>query len=374
MMKKIRNVNIFDGNKFKKSDIIFSKKILSIQTSKEKKEPDYYLIPKFFDSHTHGGYGLDFNKIYKYDYVKVKKYIEKVKKEGVDKIFITTVSDSFFNLKRIACSIRRLIKILPKNHIFFGWHLEGPFINKQKSGAHNKKYIRPLNEGFLKWLKKHCKFPIMLTFAPEVSNNLEIAKKYKNDFWWSIGHTNISHKLIETCLKYGFNRITHLCNGMLEFNHRYEQESLVNYAFNDNFFCEVITDYKHVNCSTLNVINRTINHKKIFIVSDSLYTKGLKDGNYSLGNLKITKKGEVCYLKNTNILAGSNAKYNFLFKKMLKITHNMLGNVLLSSMNVYDFFKIQRPKILEKEGANFLLVDKEGKIIRNYEWGNKRNK
>jgi hypothetical protein len=32
-------------------------------------------------------------------------------------------------------------------------------------------------------LKKNCNFKIMITFAPEVENNLMVAKKYQKDFY-----------------------------------------------------------------------------------------------------------------------------------------------------------------------------------------------
>lgn len=364
---KINNINIFYKNNLIFGDIEFNNRIkyIKIKNKTEDKEA-LYLIPRFFDTHTHGGYGIDFNNIYKYSYVKIKKYIKKVKNEGIDKIFITTVTDKLSNLKRIALFIKKLIK---KFDIFFGWHLEGPFINKEKSGAHDPNLIIPININFLKWLKRYCNFPIMITFAPEVKNNLEIANMFKNDFYWSIGHSIANAEIMKMALNYGFNRITHLCNGMNDLNHKYKNETIVNFALTRNIYSEIITDLIHVNESTLNILSKVINKNNIFIVSDSLSNKGLKNGFYSLGNIPIVKRNNVSYLEKSNILAGSSAKYNFLFKKMLNINHNILDLILYSSINAYNYFSIKNKEINIKQVANFILINNKGDIKAIYENG-----
>lgn len=366
MTKIIKNINVFTKQGFKNYDIYFSKKINQMIEKNDKNNSETYLIPLFFDTHIHGGYGIDFNKIYKYNYTQIKRFIKNEKKEGVGKIFITTVSDSIHNLKKIALFVKKMIK---NNSLFCGWHLEGPFISKTKSGAHNKKYIREIDEKFILWLKKYCKFPIIITFAPEEKNNLEIAYKYKNDFIWSLGHTNASNLIISKCFKYGFDRITHLCNAMPEFNHKFNEESIVNFAFLNKFNCEIIPDYQHVNKMTLSVIFNSINKNKLFIISDTLHTKGLKNGNYLLGNLKIKKINSICYLKNSKTLAGSNSKYDILFKKTLNITHNIHSTILASSINSYDYFHFKNYELGIKKDASFILIDNKGNIKEIYENG-----
>ena len=169
--------------------------------------------------------------------------------------------------------------------------------------------------------------------------------------------------------QFGFNRITHLCNGMNEFNHKSEQAQILNYVLVHNLYCEVIYDYIHVNKLTLQIINKNIDDKHLSIVSDSLPAKGLKDTNYMLGSVPITKQDEICYIANTNTLAGSCNYYCNLVNKYLKLTNNLKSLVYLSSLNQVKYFKIKGYTLNVSEDASFLIINQEGKIIKIYEHG-----
>lgn len=367
----IKNINIFFKNKFINADIKFDEKIKTISNIKKEDKNQNYLIPRFFDIHTHGGYGIDFNNLLNYNEKQIIDYINKTKLEGIEHIFITTVTDSITNLKKLALKIKELVY---KYDFFVGWHLEGPFINKLKKGAHNAKNIIPINEKFLIWLKKNCNFKIMITFAPEVQNNLMIAKKYQKDFYWSIGHTDMNSIWMQRCNELGFNKITHLCNAMNEFNHKYHQASIVNYALNNSLKCEIIPDFYHVNKETLITIKNNINYKNLMIISDSLIPKGLNNQIYSLGKILIDKKDEICYIHDSNTLAGSCNKFNNLIAKYLSINqHNIKEIVYLSSINACNFFKMKQQQINLNNIANFLIINKEGKIDSIYENGKQIN-
>ena len=213
----------------------------------------------------------------------------------------------------------------------------------------------------------------MFTFAPEVDNNLMIAKKYQQDFYWSIGHTCLNAKQLAQANKLGFNRITHLCNAMNEFNHKYEQAQILNYVLVHNLHCEVIYDYIHVNELTLQIINKNIDNQHLCIVSDSLPAKGLTDANYMLGSVPITKNNEICYIANTTTLAGSCNYYCNLVNKYLKLTNNLKSLVYLTSLNQAKYFKIKGYTLSINEDASFLIISQEGRIIKIYEHGTQIN-
>ena len=62
--------------------------------------------------------------------------------------------------------------------IFLGIHLEGPFISKEKRGAHPAKYILDLNDGFDTLLKTYGTLDnvAIVTLAPETENCLPAIK------------------------------------------------------------------------------------------------------------------------------------------------------------------------------------------------------
>jgi N-acetylglucosamine-6-phosphate deacetylase len=79
-----------------------------------------YLLPAFFDSHTHGGYGLDFNMLStKIDSKTIINYLDKVQAEGVSSVMMTTVSASNYDLNTIAKNYR-IMKSLDKYNVIKG--------------------------------------------------------------------------------------------------------------------------------------------------------------------------------------------------------------------------------------------------------------
>ena len=367
---QLKKINVFIKNKFYLCNLKFKNKITNLTIVGNENPNENYVIPRYFDPHTHGGYGIDFNQIATYSKDQIEKFIAKEKQEGLQNIFITTVTDSLEHLKSIGLIINDLCKKYP---FFAGWHLEGPFISKEKCGAHNKDLIIPLNEEFLAWLKRNITCKIMFTFSPDVANNTQIACRYQHDFYWSIGHTCINANELAKLHQLGFNRITHLCNAMNEFNHKYEQAQILNYVLVNNLYCEVIYDYIHVNELTLQTINKNINYRFLGIVSDSLPAKGLIDANYMLGPVPITKKGEICYIANTNTLAGSCNLYCNLATKYFNLTNNLKSLVYLSSINQTKYFKIKGYTLSTNADASFLIINQKGKIIKIYEHGTQIN-
>ena len=80
------------------------------------------------------------------------------------KIFIDTLFRFYFVSYSLAFSL--------------GMHLEGPFISKEKRGAHPAKYIKDLDDGFETVLKTYGNLDhvSIVTLAPETDNCLGVIK------------------------------------------------------------------------------------------------------------------------------------------------------------------------------------------------------
>lgn len=64
-------------------------------------------------------------------------------------------------------------------HIFSGIHVEGPFINKEKKGAHPIQHIKTFSKGFEDVLSVYGPLDniCLLTLAPELDVNGHIIKE-----------------------------------------------------------------------------------------------------------------------------------------------------------------------------------------------------
>lgn len=99
-----------------------------------------------------------------------------------------------------------------------GVHLEGPFINSQKKGAHPESHIRKLENGMetLMSIYKSLDNVKIVTLAPELDFSGEVVRKLTEmGITVSLGHSMGNLKDGEEAAKNGATLITHLFNAML---------------------------------------------------------------------------------------------------------------------------------------------------------------
>jgi N-acetylglucosamine-6-phosphate deacetylase len=104
----ITNARIVLEDKIIHGTIEFNnQKIMRIQANKKVKA-DYdakglYLLPAFVDSHTHGGYGFDFNMLVNdHHHDAMNTYLQRIHEEGVGSVLLTTVTCDDHDLNQIA--------------------------------------------------------------------------------------------------------------------------------------------------------------------------------------------------------------------------------------------------------------------------------
>ncbi|UUD37029.1 N-acetylglucosamine-6-phosphate deacetylase [Mycoplasmopsis californica] len=353
-----------------------SGKILSIKKGKTAKEgidcSNKILMPAFIDTHTHGGYGLDFTCVDDEDFEKKWSVYEKeLVKEGVAGVFGASVTVSFDKLKILTNVYEQIINKYPDT--LLGWYMEGPFISIAKKGAHDPLLIKPATDEILNWIKEHYSHHLSIVIAPE-ENDSELLKKYQNVFEFSVGHSNAYNLSSDGTINL-FSRVTHLYNACSGFNHR--DDSIVNTILThkplpNDFSVEIIADGMHTSNKVLEHTWKNIDLNNLTIVSDSLPQKGLPNGYYILGSLENEKRGDLFYLKGTNTISGSGKPYNRIvdnFKQATKATWSQI--VHYTSYNV-----AKKYNLLNKYGslrvnvkANFIVFDEHVNIETFYKNG-----
>lgn len=347
-------------------------KIINIYQGKTNKDghdaKGNYVLPAFFDSHTHGGYGYDFNMGVEPRSLQLSHYLKEVMFEGVASIMMTTVTCSQKDLKSLADNYL-INKKLDDNNIIKGWYIEGPFISKDYKGAHNEKLIRKINLSELAYISK--KLPTitkLLAIAPDFADNLTKLNKLNKQYHIAIGHTGANYACANKAFDLGCKRVVHLYNAMPDFAKR--EPTIINAIFNRNdILCELICDTKHVARETIENTYKIVGANNICIISDSLFTKGLKDGVYDLWNMKVDKKGDLDYLHNTNKMSGSNLPYHKQIELFGKITKcSMVDIVKVSSYNVAKYFKIENKigNIVKNAQSSFVVLDKNYRLINTF--------
>src|SRR5690606_11946430 len=108
-----------------------------------------------------------------------------------------------------------------KHPALLGLHLEGPYLNVSKKGAHPADYIRvPKLQEIDALLKRAGDSLRMMTIAPERFDPKTIRLLLDNGVLLSAGHSNASFDEAAMGFQNGVRAVTHLFNAMSPLHHR----------------------------------------------------------------------------------------------------------------------------------------------------------
>ena len=150
-----------------------------------------------------------------------------------------------------------------------GLHLEGPWINKAKKGAHPEEHIHSPKLSEVKELLAYGKGVIsMITLAPEVCSQDIIKLLRENNIILSAGHSNASYQQAMEAFDKGIPAVTHLYNAMSALQHR--EPGLVGAAFKHPAArASIIPDGHHVDYVAI-AIAKDLMKERLFVITDAV--------------------------------------------------------------------------------------------------------
>lgn len=151
-----------------------------------------------------------------------------------------------------------------------GMHLEGPFMNPAKKGAHNERVIRKPMDRELDEIIEQGKGVIkIMTIAPECFTDAQLERLLKTDIVLSAGHSMMNYQQAQRYFSMGINLVTHLFNAMTQLGHR--ECGLVGATFdNEAVYAPVILDGGHCHYAAARIAYRQ-KRDKLFLISDASF-------------------------------------------------------------------------------------------------------
>nr|WP_199000301.1 N-acetylglucosamine-6-phosphate deacetylase [Flavobacterium sp. ASV13] len=151
-----------------------------------------------------------------------------------------------------------------------GMHLEGPFLNPLKRGAHSIDQVRKPTNAELEEIIRLGKDVIkVITIAPECFTEEQLNMLIESGIVISIGHSTVTHKEAQVYFSKGIKLVTHLFNAMTQFGHR--EPGLVGAVFeNENIYAPVILDGAHCDYAAAKVAYK-LKQDKFFLISDATF-------------------------------------------------------------------------------------------------------
>ncbi len=146
-----------------------------------------------------------------------------------------------------------------------GLHVEGPWINKAKRGAHIEKYIHSPTIKQARALLEYGKDVItMITIAPEVCSTEVIDLINSYGVIISAGHSNATFKEANAGFSKGIPAATHLYNAMSPLQHR--APGIVGAVMNhSNVLSSIVPDGYHVDFAAISIAKKVMKDRLFFI-------------------------------------------------------------------------------------------------------------
>ncbi|QEH70459.1 N-acetylglucosamine-6-phosphate deacetylase [Cellulosilyticum sp. ST5] len=346
-------------------DGTFQEGVVTIENERitrlEKKQdvPDYYILPGLVDVHFHGCAGHDFCEGTKEAMIAIAEYEERHGITSICPATMTLAAEVLLNICEQAASVKKEIPSL------VGINLEGPFLSYRKKGAQNGTYLQKPDINFLYELQKKAQGLIKLVaIAPEIEGAMACIEKCKNDFHFSIAHTEADYEETSLALKAGADHVTHLFNAMPVFGHR--TPSVVGAAFdNEKTYVEVIGDGVHIHSSMIRSIFKLFGENRVVLISDSMMATGMQDGMYLLGGQDVIVKGNLATLVDGTIAGSATNLYDCMVNV---ISMGISPKMAIEAATINPAKSIGLDKeigsIQVGKYADLLIVDKNYKLIK----------
>lgn len=246
---------------------------------------------------------------------------------GVTSFCPTLVTSARETYHKVLPKIRRRAGGKGSGATVLGVHLEGPFINVQKKGAHPPECIIEFEEGF-KTVEDHygsLTDVSMVTLAPEKDRAPEVIRELrKRGVVVSLGHSMADLADGEKAAQIGATFITHLFNAMLPFHHR--DPGLVGLLASCNIpegvciYYGIISDGVHTHPAALRIAYRT-NPGGLVLVTDAISAMGLEEGLHHIGKFAVEVRNSRAYVAGTTTLCGSIAPMDACVRFFQKATN-----------------------------------------------------
>lgn len=280
---------------------------------------DGCIAPGLIDLQLNGGYGFDFTT----DPGSVAAVAARLPETGVTAFMPTVITSPWSTYRERIATIAETRS--SRGAQIAGIHLEGPFINQARKGAHDGTFARPIVVDELLLWAEHPLVRI-ITLAPELPNAPEAIRGLRAaGKVVSAGHSNATFAQATAGFAAGINWGTHLFNAMPELRQR--EPGLAGALLHAPFPVGLIADGVHVHAEMLEMAVRLKGAGGITLVTDAMAAMGMPAGEYRLANQIVHVDATSARLAD-GTLAGSVLTLDQALRSIIDLTNCSLSQAL----------------------------------------------
>src|SRR5579863_3043647 len=243
------------------------------------------LAPGFVDWQVNGGGGFLFNESPTVE--GIRGIVESHRRFGTTALLPTLITDTPEKLTTALEAAKRAYTQVPGS---LGIHVEGPFIDPLRKGAHPVEWIRPMRDQDAESLIAAKTGVMVVTLAPASVSNEQIAQLARSGVTVSIGHSDASAEEATAAFDAGARAVTHLYNAMSQLGHR--APGLVGAALADpRVVCGFIADGFHVQETAARIAYKVKGAGGMALVSDAMPSSAGGPRSFELQGRRVTQTG-----------------------------------------------------------------------------------
>jgi len=313
------------------------------------------IVPTFIDLQIYGSDGRLFSEFP--DLKTLRKMDGFHKKNGTYFFQPTIASHTYEVIYKSIEAVKQYMNQYPESGCI-GLHIEGPWFNPNKKGAHRLDYIHSPSEKEIRGIIEKSEGSIsMITIAPEVVKKELMEQLINEGIILSVGHSECDYKLANKLFGKIIFTSTHLFNAMPKIHHRKPNLTSA-ILLNDNVYSSIIADGYHVDFELIKVAHK-LKKDKLFCITDAVTET--KKGPYQ------HKKTGSFYSRN-GALSGSCITMPKTFKNLIdkvglsvQESINMCSNIPGEVVNKVK----DRTKLKIGKAARFNILENNFNLIRS---------
>jgi N-acetylglucosamine-6-phosphate deacetylase len=243
------------------------------------------IAPGFIDTQVNGGGGVLFNDQRSVAGIAVIGAAHR--RFGTTGFLPTLISDSRETMAEAVAATRAAIEARVPGVL--GIHLEGPFLNPERKGVHDPRFMRPMEEADIALVTSLPVGKTMMTLAPERVPPTIIARLAAAGVAVSAGHTTASYDVIGAARAAGLTGFTHLYNAMPPLAGR--EPGPIGAALDDpDAWVGLIVDLYHVAAASLRVAIAARGYERMMLVTDAMPSVGSDLQSFELLGRTVTRR------------------------------------------------------------------------------------
>ena len=277
--------------------------------------PDSLLLPGFVDLQVNGAFGVDVAT----EPSRLGELSQALLSTGTTAYLPTIISSPASLYEQALPELAAAVGGPASGAEVLGVHLEGPFINLDRRGAHAAAHVVAPDPRLLARLLDLA--PVrMLTLAPELEGAGELmALALGRGVVVCAGHSDATFEVAYEALDASVAGVTHLFNAMKAMHHR--EPGLQGAAFaHPSVVCGLIADGLHVHPEMVALAFRMLGPDRVCLVTDAIAAAGMGDGEYRLATRTVYFDGGVPRLR-SGAIAGSVLTMDEAFRNVLAFTN-----------------------------------------------------